>query len=175
MDVTLFRHTSVAVPSGTCYGRSDVPVSDNFENEAEGVKRQISGIRFDAVYSSPLTRCRKLAAWCGYENPILDDRLLEINCGDWEMQRWDEIDDPRLAVWFENWLDFPAGGGESFRQQIDRVAGFLNELKTRPFEKVCIFAHGGILRCALIYSGQLEPQGAFSPELPYCHKIPITI
>ena len=52
MNVYLIRHTSVAVPQGTCYGQSDVPVKDSFEEEATAVLRQIKDIRFDKVYCS---------------------------------------------------------------------------------------------------------------------------
>ena len=42
-------------------------------------------------FPSPLTRARKLAAYCGYPNPTLDDRLKEMNMGDWEMRLYDDI------------------------------------------------------------------------------------
>ena len=35
MNVYLVRHTSVNVPRGTCYGNTDVPLTDSFENEAQ--------------------------------------------------------------------------------------------------------------------------------------------
>ena len=34
MEVTFIRHTSVDVPPGVCYGQSDVPLRDSFEQEA---------------------------------------------------------------------------------------------------------------------------------------------
>jgi hypothetical protein len=34
MKVTLIRHTRVGVPQGTCYGWSDVPLAETFEQEA---------------------------------------------------------------------------------------------------------------------------------------------
>ncbi len=175
MEVTMFRHTSVAVRQGTCYGRADVPVSENFESEADEVKRQLEGEVFDVVYSSPLTRCRKLAAWCGYENPVIDERLLEIDCGEWEMKFWEDIDQEWLERWFADWMNYPVGGGESFKEQVARVSNFFDELKTKPYKRVCIFAHGGVIRSTLLYMGELEPTGAFTPEFPYCHKIVINI
>lgn len=96
MNVYLIRHTSVAVPQGTCYGQSDVPVKDSFEEEATAVLRQIKDIRFDKVYCSPLSRCVKLAAYCGYPNAEREERIKEIDFGDWEMKKYDEIEDPRL-------------------------------------------------------------------------------
>ena len=71
MEVVLIRHTSVAVPKGTCYGQTDVPVADTFEQEAAATRAVLGRYgQFDAVFSSPLTRARLLAAACGYEQPV---------------------------------------------------------------------------------------------------------
>lgn len=47
MEVWLVRHTSVDVPAGTCYGRSDVPLRDSFEVEAAAVRENLKDIAFD--------------------------------------------------------------------------------------------------------------------------------
>ena len=96
MEIVLVRHTSVGVPKGTCYGWSNVPVAATFETEAAETKRRLGTEPFDAVYSSPLTRARKLAAYCGWPSPVEDDRLQERNMGDWEMKLFDEIEDENL-------------------------------------------------------------------------------
>ena len=117
MRLVFIRHTSVAVERGVCYGQSDVPVAETFETEAEAVKMRLDAYRFDRVYSSPLSRCMKLAAYCGYNNPITDSRLLEMNFGEWEMKRFDEITDPRLRLWYDDYLNVQATGGESAMEQ----------------------------------------------------------
>lgn len=157
MEVILIRHTSVAVPRGTCYGWSDVDVSDTFEEEAARTKEEISGMEFDHVFSSPLQRARKLAAYCGFTHPALDDRLKEMNMGDWEMQRYDEIKDDALQMWYNDYMHLATRNGESFPLLYERVAAFLDELRRKPFRRVAIFAHGGVLICAGIYAG-LFPQ-----------------
>ena len=103
MKVTFIRHTSVAVESGICYGNSNVDVSNTFEIEAKIVKAKLDKKQFDAVYSSPLQRCTKLANFCGYPSPRLDSRLKELNFGAWEMKAWTDINDPQLQYWFDNW------------------------------------------------------------------------
>ena len=120
MDVILARHTSVGVPKGTCYGFSDVPVADTFEAEAAETKRRLEGLTFDAVYSSPLTRARKLASFCGWPEPYVDDRLKEMNMGEWEMRKFDEIDDPNLQLWYDDYMHLAATGGESFPELYHR-------------------------------------------------------
>ena len=65
MDVFLIRHTSVDVPSGTCYGHTDVALRPTFPEEAARVKQQLDAYTFDAVYTSPLSRCLTRAASSG--------------------------------------------------------------------------------------------------------------
>ena len=145
MEIYLIRHTSVNVPKGTCYGFTDVPLKDTFETEAAQTKKQLEGLTFDCVYTSPLSRATKLAEFCGFPDAIRDDRLKEMNMGEWEMQMFDKINDPNLQKWYDNYLDHPTTGGESFRDLYNRVSSFLHELKQKEFQRVAIFAHGGVL------------------------------
>lgn len=84
MVVYLIRHTSVDVPQGVCYGQTDVPLNPTFEEEAAQTSARLKGLQFDKVYMSPLTRCVRLATFCGYPDGERDDRIKEINFGDWE-------------------------------------------------------------------------------------------
>ena len=167
MDVVLIRHTSVGVPKGTCYGWSDVPVADTFEAEASETKKNLGSVKFDAVFSSPLTRAKKLAAYCGFDSPFIDERLKEMNMGAWEMRLFDEIDDENLHKWYDDYMHLAATNGESFPELYARVSSFLDELKTRPFDKVAVFAHGGVLICAGIYGGLFAEEDCFKHLVPY--------
>lgn len=168
MEVVLIRHTSVDVPKGTCYGWSDVPVAETFEHEAAETKAQLAAYTpFDAIFSSPLTRARKLAAFCGYAHPEIDDRLKEMYMGDWEMQRYDEIEDGSLQQWYNDYMHLAVTNGESFPILYARVAAFLDELKSRPYHRSAIFAHGGVLICAGIYGGLFSSDHAFEHLTPY--------
>ena len=67
MEVILIRHTSVDVPPGVCYGQTDVPLKPTFEQEAAVTQENLKAfLPFDHVYTSPLTRCVRLATYCGY-------------------------------------------------------------------------------------------------------------
>lgn len=167
MDIILVRHTSVAVPKGTCYGWSDVPVSDTFEQEAEVTKRNLSNFKFDAVFSSPLTRAKKLANYCGFDNPITDNRLKELNMGDWEMCLFDEIKDDNLQRWYDDYMNVAPSNGESYPMLYKRVASFLDELKTKPYKTVAVFAHGGVLMCAGIYGKLFTDKDCMKHLVPF--------
>ena len=167
MFISLIRHTRVAVPPGTCYGWTDVPVADTFEEEAAVVRQRLMGMSFDAVYTSPLTRARKLAEYCGFTDAIADPRLREMNMGEWEMQRYDDITDPHLQRWYDDYLHERTTGGESFPMLCARVAEFLDELHTRPYHHVAIFAHAGVLVAAGIWAGLWPAEEAFKHQVEY--------
>ncbi len=176
MEVILVRHTSVAVPKGTCYGQTDVPVRDTFEQEAQETLNVLRHFMpFDKAYSSPLTRARKLAAFCGFADAELDRRLMEMNMGEWEMHIYDEIKDPRLKDWYQDYMVMSTTGGEGFPQLYNRVAQFLDELKERDYRSVVIFAHGGVLISAGLYAGLYTEEDAWDHLVPFGGMIKITI
>lgn len=173
MKIYMIRHTSVGVPKGTCYGWTDVPVAATFEQEAAKTKSDLEkmlGInKLDMVFSSPLIRARKLAAFCGYDTPVTDDRLKEMNMGDWEMMRYDDIEskDPAILKWYNDYMNLAATNGESYRLLYQRVADFLDELRQKDYERVAIFAHGGVLICAGVYARLFPEEECFSHLVPY--------
>lgn len=162
MQLYLVRHTSVGVPKGVCYGQTDVPLNASFADEALIVKERLKDLRPTAVYSSPLTRCTRLAAFCGFADASLDNRLKELHFGDWEGQEWDSLD---MAVWKTDWINTPAPNGESLAQMYGRVAAFFDELKEQTNDTVLIFTHGGVMNCAKVYFRQTTLEKSFE-QLP---------
>ena len=168
MKLTLVRHTAVDVPSGVCYGFSDVPLKSSFEAEAATVSEQLAGKIFDKVYASPLSRCTKLAAACGYATPLLEDRIKELNFGDWEMKAWTEIDKAEATAWFADWLNYPAKNGESYAMMQKRVDNFIDELKASSAGKsVCLFTHSGVIRLVHVYLGLHPIEESFEFAVEY--------
>ena len=151
MKLVLIRHTSVAIPKGICYGQTDVELAETFPEEAEKVAEKLANCYFDKIYTSPLSRCMKLATYCGFPDAIPDPRLKEMNFGQWELQDFNEIKDPQLQLWFDDYMNVAPTGGESAMQQRSRFNNFLdylcNELPSTS--SVALFTHGGILVHAL--------------------------
>lgn len=176
MKVYVIRHTSVDVPRGTCYGQTDVPVKSTFEAEAADVLSRLQPhLPVDKAYCSPLTRCVKLAAYCGFPDAERDDRLKEINMGEWEMKNYNDIVDPRIEDWYRDYIHVQVPGGESFVMQVERVSRFLDELRQKPYQKVAIFAHGGVQQCAQVYAGLVSMENPFADVQPYGSIVEIEI
>lgn len=178
MELYLIRHTSVAVPKGYCYGATDVALNDTFEVEAEAVKKNLVGTEFDAVFTSPLLRAVRLAAYCGYADAEKDERLKELNFGEWEMKSFDELykGDERFREWCEgDYVNLPSPGGESLAQQMERFRLFVEEKKKQGYQRIAAFCHGGILACGLIMAGQATRENALAAVPPYGSVVRLTV
>lgn len=167
MTITFVRHTSVGVGPGVCYGHSDVPVAETFTAEAKAVVDALGGRRFDAVHTSPSTRCVRLAEACGHPDAMRDPRLMEMDFGRWEMQRWDDIRDPRLQLWYDDWINTPATGGESFLDHRRRVHSFMADVAASGARSVLVFAHGGTIMHARLWNCPERVEDIFSLRPPY--------
>jgi alpha-ribazole phosphatase len=158
-----------------CYGQTDVPLNPSFPEEAALVHRGLRAERFDVVYTSPLSRCTRLAGYCGFSDALRDDRLKELHFGDWEMQYYDRINDPRLEEWYGDSLNVAATNGESFGMQYSRVAAFLDEVQKKNHMSVALFTHVGVIVCAQVYAELMRPEEAFQSLTPYGGIVKIEI
>ncbi|MEM1322540.1 MAG: alpha-ribazole phosphatase [Bacteroidota bacterium] len=147
MEVYIIRHTPVAVGRSTCYGQLDVEVADTFLEDLQVYKDSLPFDTFDAVYCSPLSRCRKLAAALNIEAPKISPQIQELNFGDWEGMLWKEIPAEKLNPWMENFVHRSPPNGESFQQLNDRCQHFLTQLLEEEHDKVLLITHAGVIRC----------------------------
>ena len=147
MKLTIIRHTKVAVPAGICYGQTDVPIADSYSEEKEIIQKNIEKRSFDQVYCSPLSRCRKLANDLFSRDSIqIDDRLKELNFGDWEMMKWDDIFHTEEGKhWMDNYATATCKGGESLIDFQKRLADFVDELKAKKVRSIALVAHAGVV------------------------------
>jgi alpha-ribazole phosphatase len=159
MEIYLIRHTTPDIQKGLCYGQSDLDVTGSFWEEADAIQKALPPY-IQSVYSSPLQRCSKLAQHLFPQQAIrFDDRLKEINCGEWEMQLWDEIESDILQQWMNDFVNVCIPGGESYVDVHKRVVSFFDELpKESP---TAIVAHGGVLRSLLSHINGVDLQESF--------------
>jgi alpha-ribazole phosphatase len=153
MRLWLIRHPPPAVTPGTCYGATDLSLTDDPAPLAEMLRALLPAGA--PLYSSPLTRCRLLAEQL-HAAPHFDDRLREIDFGDWEMQPWDSLDHRLLDAWAADPFGFVPPGGEAVAALRARVAGFLRELPAAAAD-VIIVAHAGVMKvCAAEWAGEAD-------------------
>ena len=165
MEIYLIRHTTPQVEKGICYGQTDLAVTANFPEELERLKKHLP-VDFDLCYTSPLQRCAQLAQELAAE-PIVDDRLKEMDFGDWEMKPWASIPQDVLNPWMEDFVRVPVPGGESFGELIERVKAVWQEISTQEVERILVVTHGGVIRSVLGHVLQLDPKHSFKMEIDY--------
>jgi alpha-ribazole phosphatase len=83
-----------------------------------------------------------------------DDRLVEMNFGAWEGQRWEAIARNELDAWTADFRHWRCGGAESVGDIMHRVGAALEDTKASTHAAVWI-THAGVIRAArLIANGQ---------------------
>lgn len=149
MDIYLIRHTTPAIEKGICYGQSDILPAATFETEWTILRKKLPS-KVNAIFSSPLARCMRLGQKLGehYALPVLtDERLMEMHFGEWEMKKWEKIDQDALRNWMNNYTTVRCPGGESYTDVVQRVKSFAKENLQSAYRKVLIVTHGGVIKC----------------------------
>ncbi len=78
--------------SGQHTGRTDIPLTDEGERKARGLRERLKGLKFDRVFTSPLQRAARTCQLAGFgDHAKLDSDLLEWNYGDYEGRKSSEI------------------------------------------------------------------------------------
>jgi alpha-ribazole phosphatase len=139
MDLVLIRHPAVDVPSGICYGHSDVGLKASAEAGAEAIAATLDRLHIKPreIHASPLTRCasvaRALAVRFGQSEHVVhvDTRLAELDFGDWEMRLWDKVPREQLDAWARDIEHGRPHGGESVAMLAARTADWLAEIMAR--------------------------------------------
>ena len=84
--------------SGQHTGRTDIPLTDEGERKARGLRERLKGLKFDRVFTSPLQRAARTCQLAGFgDDAKLDSDLLEWNYGDYEGRKSSEILSERPA------------------------------------------------------------------------------
>ena len=166
MEVYLIRHTTPAIEKGICYGQFEVALNEAlFEGELEIIRGKIPA-SFDAVFSSPLKRCTRLAGIIS-GNYVEDNRLKELDFGRWENKRWQDLAQEELTIWMNDFVNVAVPGGESYLILFQRVTGFLNDLFTKDYKTVALVTHAGCIRGFLALLLGLTLENTFRIQLDY--------
>ncbi|KDN56208.1 alpha-ribazole phosphatase [Flavobacterium seoulense] len=173
MEVYLVRHTETVCEKGICYGQSDVSLKESFLEQFELIKSQIPS---DAVvFSSPLSRCTLLANYLS-SSVSIDSRLMEMNFGDWEMKKWDEIPEVDFTPWMTDFVNVAVPNGESFITLHHRVIDFLATLASANHsKKIVIVTHAGVIRSILCHQSGLSLKEAFQNKVDFGDVIKIEL
>ncbi|MBP2615860.1 alpha-ribazole phosphatase family protein [Chryseobacterium jejuense] len=172
MEIHLIRHTAVDNPENLCYGFAEILLRKEYPEDFESLDLDND---FNLVISSPAQRCCLLAEYFKF-NYSTDERLREMNFGNWELQKWTEIPEEEINPWYKDFINVKASGGENLLEMQTRVLSFWNELITKKdVEKVLIIAHAGVIRLILHSILQFPLENMFSIQIDYGKKVIIQV
>ena len=129
--------------SGQHTGRTDIPLTDEGERKARGLRERLKGLKFDRVFTSPLQRAARTCQLAGFgDHAKLNSDLLEWNYGDYEGRKSSEILSQRPG-----WLLFRDGcpSGEQPADVGARADRVISRLRAAD-DQAIVFSSGHILR-----------------------------
>ncbi len=157
MKVVLLRHPAPDIAPGICYGRLDValePAAQRGLSQRATDPRLRGAIR---IWTSPARRCLELASVVARAlsaELVVDERLQELDFGEWEGQHWNDVRRALLDEWAASPEAFAPPGGEAGIALIQRVSAFVFDL--RDYRRDCVVvSHGGPLKILIaLLAGQ---------------------
>jgi alpha-ribazole phosphatase len=174
MEIYLIRHTEVIGSKSICYGQSNPPLADTFSEEAAALKAKLPAY-FDAIYSSPLLRCKLLAEELGYQDVQFKAALMEVNFGTWEGKTWSEIPQSELDPWMSDFVNIAPPEGESLITMYKRIIIFLENLRKQPHKKVLLISHAGVIRNIISYILNIPLDNIFKLSIGHGEIFKVTL
>ena len=140
----LVRHGETAwTISGQHTGRTDVPLTERGERDAQALRARLQGLTFASVLTSPLQRARRTGELAGFATCVrADPDLMEWDYGAYEGRRTLDIRAERPG-----WDLFEDGcpGGETLVEVSTRADRVIARVRAAEGD-VLVFAHMEILR-----------------------------
>jgi broad specificity phosphatase PhoE len=162
--ILLARHgeTDDNVEPIRAQGFTDTPLNAVGRRQAAELAERVADLEIASLWSSDLQRATETARCVGQRiglTATLDPRLRESDRGEWEGRRFIDIarEDPeRYAAWMRAGEEFRFPGGESLREQSDRVAAALVDIHRVGPLPALVVCHRGSIRVVLC---RRDPRG----------------
>ncbi len=169
------RHPKPEAPEGICYGQTDLDIGP--EGEAQIALALKATPRIARVIASPARRCRRLAGALAARDGVglvLDPRLWEMDFGDWEGMRWEDIPRADSDPWTEDPWRIAPPGGETFTAVHARVAAVIGEVIAEVAPGTAPVCHAGSIRMARIILTGAGFDEVCAEPVPYATPIRLT-
>jgi broad specificity phosphatase PhoE len=134
--------------SGRHTGSTDVPLTEEGEREAAGLRDRLKGVDFGLVLTSPLQRARRTAELAGFGEAEPEPLAREWDYGDFEGRTRAEIR-KEVAGW-SPWTNPDMPNGERLDQVADRASRLVQRVRSSGVDDALLFAHGHLLRMVAV-------------------------
>ena len=153
-QLSLARHAqSRSQSDGLLLGKSDVPLGDLGERQADALGVALRRLSPERCFCSPLARARQTMERSNLA-AVIEDDLREVDFGRWEGRTFEEIaasEGDAVERWaaFDPQFAFPEGEGlADFFSRAGRVA---DRLAADPAQRVLAVTHGGVIRAMICH------------------------
>ena len=162
MKIYITRHSkTIWNEEKRLQGWKDSPLTNQGKEDAKELKKYLEHLSIDHVYSSPIKRAYDTATLLFDQEIIIDDRLKEMNFGDYEGKLINNLFDDKdyNDLWNCPKSDFGLKNGETYQEVYDRLNDFLKEIYClHSNETVFIVIHGMLFTIFLgiVYGLKIE-------------------
>jgi broad specificity phosphatase PhoE len=166
--ISFVRHGETALNrDGRLQGRVDSELSARGLEQVARLATRVSEWEITAVYSSPLARARQtaiaIAAVGGCEVEV-DERLIELDYGEWDGMALADIRTKRGESWFAD-PNFAPPGGESLAAVQARVAEFCTDRLSGDDGHVIAVSHVSPIKAAVAWALGVEERATLRMRL----------
>ena len=158
-------------------GQADTPINEKGRGQAKRNGELLAGLLTNPgdwdYIASPLGRTRETMEIirsgigidpAGYRT---EDRLMEINLGDWQGYTWDELREAHpeeIEARFQDMWNTvsPGPGGESYKMVAERTVPWFEGLEKNSV----VVTHGGVIRCLQGHFHNLPEQETPALKVP---------
>ena len=158
MKIYLIRHGQCDSNVIGRYNFFDEDINEVGIKQAEELREEIKNINYDIVISSPMIRALHTAEIINVRNKkiITDERLQERNPGSLEGKSTKSTDREEFWNYYTN---VKYGTEEEVPHLCNRIKEFLDELKTKNYQRVLIVAHSGVSKAFYVYFNGIPKDG----------------
>jgi broad specificity phosphatase PhoE len=166
--ISFVRHGETALNrDGRLQGRVDSELSARGVEQVARLATRAAAWEISTVCTSPLTRARQtataIAAVAGCEVEV-DERLIELDYGDWDGMALADIRPKRGESWFAD-PNFAPPGGESLAAVQARVAEFCTDRLGSGDGRVVAVSHVSPIKAAVAWALGVEERATLRMRL----------
>jgi broad specificity phosphatase PhoE len=139
---------------GRLQGRVDLDLSERGLDQAARVARRFPAGSVASIFTSPLRRARQtadaVAAECGAAVEV-DERLIELDYGEWDGRALADIRAERGLAWFAD-PNFAPPGGESLVDVSARIDAFCRDRLATADDRIVAVSHVSPIKAAVAWA-----------------------
>lgn len=151
MKIIFLRHALTRSNKEKRFSTKNTEISKDGYKDLDKAKINLKSYKIDEIYTSNLLRSQQTAKYLGFNDYKKDERLNEMNFGDFKGKRLEDTYKTYKDFYKKkklNPFDTKYPDGESVRDVINRLNDFISE-KSKEDKNILCISHGIAIRSAI--------------------------